>query len=83
MEALLDKQLLAWVAIIKFGDSALQKSHPNLFAKLLIFKHPILDPIAVGKAKIVYNFGLSECNREATWPFLFSPSFQMGLNHKS
>ena len=28
-----------------------------------VFKDYWLNPIAFGKAKIVYNFGLSECNR--------------------
>ena len=28
------------------------------------------NPIALRKAKIVYNFGLSECNRVATLAFL-------------
>ena len=27
-----------------------------------------VDPIALRKAKIVYNFGLSECNRVKCWP---------------
>ena len=29
----------------------------------LIWKLPSINPIALRKAKIVYNFGLSECNR--------------------
>ena len=27
----------------------------------------VLNPIALRKAKIVYNFGLSECNRVKLW----------------
>ena len=34
-----------------------------LVKKLVKFHPPIFNPIALRKAKIVYNFGLSECNR--------------------
>ena len=46
-----------------------------------------VNSIAIRKAKIVYNFGLSECNRvnentirEVTLPFSFLPSFSIGIN---
>ena len=43
-------------------------SHLHIFSKREVIKQMailpfFLNPIALRKAKIVYNFGLSECNR--------------------
>ena len=56
----------------------------NLFHALLPDRmfgccHGFIDfnPIALRKAKIVYNFGLSVCNRVKMIPFLFRVFFEM------
>ena len=43
------------------------------FLHMVFAKREVLNPIALRKAKIAYNFGLSECNRVKIWQItLFS-----------
>ena len=63
--------LVFWHPAIQFGCSRIlwslkRNSANDLFINLQNFdvvSSVMLNPIALRKAKIVYNFGLSECNR--------------------
>ena len=58
--------------------SALKGKNLHLYQQTLTF-----NSIALRKAKIVYNFGLSECNRVKITPYFGSASLSGEGNRKS
>ena len=47
----------------------------------MLFSHISINPVALRKAKIVYNFGLSESNRVKMYTVAFSSMCNEGLQH--
>ena len=64
--------------LLKTGDPITQVHLHCVFVKV-IQKMWLLNPIALRNAKIVYNFGLSECNSVKTGDPLIEVTTQPGL----
>ena len=58
----------AWSVLMMFSLLAVNRTNTETELKIIFLTYIIivtawLNPIALRKAKIAYNFGLSECNR--------------------
>ena len=59
-----------------------QIAHLEFHVKWCFTDWPDFNPIALRKAKIAYNFGLSECS-SVKFQFLYSFTFYLGEDRKS